>query len=108
MLTFRDLCDSSPHELLLEYVLDQMGCDGRPANIILAVCEVRWPGRTFAVEDDDGDCQCTVYDAIDVKTGESAAEVLKAEYRAGALPKHFHALMPDRVEMEALSVAGRK
>jgi len=64
-------------ETVLKYWLDQVSSgDDRPAEVVKALCELAWPGRTFRMEDKEF---CDLTDAFDVLTGESAQDLYRRE-----------------------------
>ena len=67
--------------LVVDYSLEQIEDDSRPAEIVKAICELHWPGREFEIrESDDPNWELSyLKDAFDADTGECAADLLRAE-----------------------------
>ncbi len=75
-------------ELLADYFLTGCAGHGWPDDIVLAVVHLYWPDRTFRIDDDEPSDASGAPDsislyffdaAIDIETGESAAELYEAE-----------------------------
>jgi hypothetical protein len=68
-------------ELVLDYWLEQAFHGSWPSEVVVATCELMWPGRTFRPSNED-DGMCYIGDALDAETGESAADLFERDRRA--------------------------
>jgi hypothetical protein len=74
--------------VMLEYVLEQWCQASWPAYSVLALCQVAWPDRTFAIDGDgeDENGMYTLAAAYDVATGEDAWDLYHADRERGRFP----------------------
>lgn len=69
------------------YYLDQAIDDTRPLGVLLDLCKIRWPDKTFALVDPNkGDDGLYYLDDIADETGTNGQELLASE-RAAAIMK---------------------
>ncbi|MCY2990918.1 MAG: hypothetical protein NTY19_24040 [Planctomycetota bacterium] len=82
----KDKAVSVHQQTVVNYFMDQIWeGENRPFRIVVALCELFFPGRKFEINTDGGrdaslvneeDCHlCTLLSAFDVDTGECAADL---------------------------------
>jgi hypothetical protein len=78
------LREDNARKHLVDYALDYFGESDWPAEVILAMCAIAFPKRTFRIDDDAADGLPTCDDAVDEDTGESAGKLWRG------LPARWH------------------
>jgi hypothetical protein len=73
---------SDDKTVVADYFLAQIADgDARPADVVLALCRIRFPGREFVAKAGYYDLGLiTLDDVFDARTGETAYDVFGAEY----------------------------